>query len=315
VLVAAVCASAFAQADKFPSRPIHFIIGPSPDVIARVVGQYLHETWGQAVVVETRSGAGGQIAANAVATADPDGYTYLFATPSYTLNTAMKTASYDIVKDFAPAALFGTGSYTLVVRNGLPVHSVAELVAYAKANPGKLNCASAGIGTAPQLACEIFNKMPGVSVVHVPYRGVNDAMNGIIAGNVDMFVAVTLVAKQQIASKSVRGLASTGSHRSLLLPDLPTLVESGYPKFVLEGWNGILATAHTPRPILDKINAEVARGIAKRDVHDRLAALGTEFPPKPLSVDEFADFVKRDIAHWTELVNYVGRDKLVPGGH
>jgi tripartite-type tricarboxylate transporter receptor subunit TctC len=310
-----VCAGAFAQADKFPNKPIRFVIGPSPDVVARVVGQYLHQAWGQPVVIEPRTGAGGQIAANTVATADPDGYTYLFATPSYTLNTAMKTASYDIIKDFAPAALFGTGSYTLVVRKDLPVNSVAELIAYAKAHPGKLNCASAGIGTAPHLACEMFNKIPGVSVVHVPYRGVNDAMNGVVAGNVDMFVSVTLVAKQQILSKSVRGIASTGSHRSQLLPDLPTLAESGYPKFVLEGWNGILATAGTPRPILEKINAEVARGIAQPDVHKRLVDLGTEFPSHPLSVDEFSNFVKADIAHWTELVNYAGRDKLVPGGH
>jgi tripartite-type tricarboxylate transporter receptor subunit TctC len=315
VFVAALCVGAFAQADKFPSRPIHFIIGPSPDVVARVVGQYLHETWGQAVVVETRSGAGGQIAANAVANSDPDGYTYLFATPSYTLNTAMKTASYDIIKDFAPAALFSTGSYTLVVRNDLPVKSFAELIVYAKAHPGKLNCASAGVGTAPHLFCEMLNTIPGVSVVHVPYRGVNDAMNGVVAGNVDLFMSVTLVAKQQIVSKSVRGIATSGSHRADLLPDLPTVAESGYPKFVLEGWNGILATAKTPRPILEKINAEVARGIATPDVHKRLETLGSEFPPKPLSIDEFGAFVKRDIAHWTELVNLVGRDKLVPGGH
>lgn len=304
--------AAAAQAQNYPNRPIRIIVGPSPDAVARVVGQYLHETWGQPVVVEPRTGAGGQIAAMTVATAEPDGHTFLFATPSYTLNTAMKTASYDLLKDFAPAALFGTGAYTLVVHPSVPAQTVAELIALAKSQPEKLNCASAGIGTAPHLACETFNRIPGVKVVHVPYRNVNEAMNGVVAGHVQMFVAVSLVAKAQMQSGSVRGLATTGPQRSVLLPDLPTLAESGYPDFVMSGWNGLLAPAATPRPILDKLNVEIARAIEQPQLKQRLVALGQEQPSTPLDVTAFGEFLKADIARWTRLVEAVGRDKLVP---
>ena len=306
----ATAAVAFAQAQNFPSKPVRIIVGPSPDAVARVVGQHLQETWGQPVVVEARTGAGGQIAANTVSSADPDGHTLLFATPSYTLNTALKTANYDVLRDFAPATLIGTGAYTLVVHPSVPAKSVAELVAYLKANPGKVNCASAGVGTAPHIACEVFNRMPGVSVVHIPYRNVNEAMNGVIAGQVQIFVSVSLVAKAQMQAGTVRGLATTGPKRSELLPDLPTLAESGFPDFVLSGWNGFLAPANTPRPILDKINAEVRRGSDLPAVHEKLVTLGQEF--LTLDVDGFTQFVRDDVARWTKLVEFVGRDKLAP---
>lgn len=310
VLFGACLSATVSSAQNYPTKPIRIIVGPSPDAVARVVGQHLQETWGQPVVVEARTGAGGQIAATTVASAEPDGHTLLFATPSYTLNTAMKTASYDVVKDFAPAALIGTGAYTLVVHPGVPANSVGELIALAKTQPGKLNCASAGVGTAPHLACETFNKIPGVSVVHVPYRNVNEAMNGVVAGHVQLFVAVSLVAKQQMQSGSVRGLATTGPRRSALLPELPSLAESGYPNFVLSGWNGFLAPAGTPKAILDKLNAEVRRGSEQAAVKERLIALGQEF--LPLDVPEFAGFVRDDVARWTALVEAVGRDKLTP---
>jgi tripartite-type tricarboxylate transporter receptor subunit TctC len=301
---------AAAQAPNYPTKPIRVIVGPSPDAVARVIGQHLQETWGQPVVIEPRTGAGGQIAATTVATADPDGHTLLFATPSYTLNTAMKTASYDVLKDFAPAALIGTGAYTLVVHPSVPAKTFAELIALAKSQPGKLNCASAGIGTAPHLACETLNTIPGVNVVHVPYRGVNEAMNGVVAGHVQIFVSVSLVAKQQMESGSVRGLATTGPRRSALLPDLPTLAESGYPNLIFSGWNGFLATAGTPRPVLDKINAEVTRAYTVPEVKARLLTLGQEF--LPLDVDGFGAFVREDIARWTTLVNAVGIEKFRP---
>ena len=303
-------ALALAQTTGFPTKPIRVIVGPSPDAVARVIGQHLQETWGQPVIVEARTGAGGQIAANSVSTADPDGHTLLFATPSYTLNTALKVANYDVVRDFAPAALIGTGSYTLVVHPSVPAKSVAEFVEYLKANPGKVNCASAGLGTAPQVACEVFNKIPGVAVVHIPYRNVNEAMNGLIAGHVQMFVSVSLVAKAQMQAGTARGLATTGPKRSELLPNLPTLAESGYPDFILSGWNGFLAPAATPKPILEKINAEVRRGSELPAVKEKLITLGQEF--LPLDVDAFTRFVREDVARWTKLVEMVGRDKLAP---
>src|SRR5262249_31501904 len=191
-----------AMAQTFSSQPIRIIVGPSPDAVARVMGQHLQDTWGQPVVIEARTGAGGQIAATTVAGAEPDGHTLLFATPSYTLNTALKTASYDVLRDFAPAGLIGTGSYTLVVHPSLPAKSFGELVALARSQPGKLNCASAGIGTAPHIACEAFNRIPGVNVIHVPYRNVNEAMSGIVGNHVQIFVAVSLVARRQMDSGS-----------------------------------------------------------------------------------------------------------------
>jgi tripartite-type tricarboxylate transporter receptor subunit TctC len=312
-IVGAACcllAPAFAQADEFPSKPIRIIVGPSPDAVPRVLAPFLQKLWGQPLVIEARTGAGGQLAANAVTSADADGHTLLFTTPTYTLGTALKTATYDVARDFAPAVLIGTGAYTLTVHPSVPAKTVGELVAYLKANPGKVNCASAGLGTSPQIACELFNKMPGIKVVHVPYRNVNAAMNDLVAGQVQMFVAVSLVAKAQMQAGTVRGLATTGPKRSELLPQLPTIAESGYPDFVLNGWNGFLAPAGTPKPVLDKINSGVRQALKDPEVRARLVTLGQEF--KDLDVDGFTKFVRDDLAHWTKLVAFIGREKLAP---
>lgn len=180
ILVTTICAlltacllSPPAWAQGFPTRPIKIVVGPSPDVFARIVGEHLQQAWGQPVIVEPRPGAGGKLAAAAVASAEPDGHTLLFATPTYTLNAAMKLASYDLVKEFEAVSIIGLISYALVVHPGVPARSVAELVALAKSRPGGLNCGSAGIGTVPHLACETLNRSAGVNVVHVPYRDVN----------------------------------------------------------------------------------------------------------------------------------------------
>ena len=186
------------QASNFPNHPIKIIIGPSPDIFSRIVAEHLQQTWGQPVVVEPRPGAGGKLAVTAVSTAAPDGHTLLFATPTYTLNTAMKVASYDLLKEFAPAANIGLISYALVTHASVPAKSVAELVAYAKQHPGKLNCASAGIGTVPHLACEYLNKVAGTNILHVPYRDVNSAMMATVGNTTQMFFGVSTSAKSQI---------------------------------------------------------------------------------------------------------------------
>jgi tripartite-type tricarboxylate transporter receptor subunit TctC len=239
-------------------------------------------------------------------------HTLLFATPTYTLNAAMKLASYDLVKEFEPVSIIGLISYALVVHPSVPARSVAELVALAKARPGALNCASAGIGTVPHLACETLNKSAGVNVVHVPYRDVNAAMMGTVGGTVQMFVAVSTVARAQILSGTVRGLAVTTAQRSTLLPDLPTMVESGYPNFVMPGWGGFLAPAHTPKEIVQKLNAEMRRAVLKPDVQQRLLTVGMETPPAyaPAQVGEF---IGNDVARWTQLVEAVGLEKLREG--
>ena len=309
VLLTAGVAPAAAQ--TFPTKPIRIIVGPSPDAVARVIGQHLQETWGQPVVVEARTGAGGALAANTVTSSEPDGHTLLFATPSYTLNTVLKTASYDALRDFAPVGLIGTGSYTLVVHPSVPAKSFAELIALAKAQPGKLNCASAGIGTAPQIACEAFNRIPGVNIVHVPYRNVNEAISGVVGNHVQIFVAVSLVAQQQMQSNAVRALATTGARRSQLLPELPTIAESGYPNIVLGSWNGFFAPVRTPKPVLEKINDEILRGLEQPKVRERLITLGQEF--QPLDVAGYRAFVEADLKRWSVLIDQIGRERLVAG--
>jgi tripartite-type tricarboxylate transporter receptor subunit TctC len=300
---------AAAQAQNFPSHAVKIIVGPSPDVFSRIVGERLQQVWGQPVVVEPRPGAAGKLAATAVQMAAPDGYTMLFATPTYTLNTAMQLASYDLLKDFAPVAITGLISYALVIHPSVPAKSVAELVAYAKANPGKLNCASAGIGTVPQIACEYLNKIAGTNIVHVPFHDVNSAMMATVSNVTQMFFGVATSAKAQIESGALRGLAVSTAQRSLLLPELPTMVESGYPTFTMPGWGGLLATAGTPLDIVAKLNQDVRRAVALPDVQQRLVAAGME-PPPPFGPSEVRGFIEKDIARWTQFVDAVGLEKL-----
>ena len=300
---------ATAQTQNYPSRPIKIIVGPSPDVFSRIVGERLQQDWGQPVIVEPRPGAGGKLAATAVQMAAPDGYTMLFATPTYTLNTAMKVATYDLLKDFEPVALAGLISYALVINPSVPAKSVAELVAYAKQNPGKLNCASAGIGTVPHLACEYLNRIAGINIVHVPFRDVNSGMMATVGNVTQMFFGVATNAKPQIESGALRGLAVSTPERSLLLPDLPTMMEAGYPSFNMPGWGGWLAPADTPADIVAKLNQEIQHALARPDVEQRMLAAGME-PPPPLDPAGVREFVAKDIARWTQFVDAIGIEKL-----
>jgi len=296
-------------AQNFPERSIKIIVGPSPDVFSRIVGERLQDVFGQPVVVEPRPGAGGKIAASAVQNAAPDGYTLLFATPTYTINTAMKLASYDLLKDFSLVALSGLISYALVVHPSVPAKSVAELVAYAKANPGKLNCASAGIGTVPQIACEYLNKLAGINIIHVPFRDVNSGMVATVGNTTQMFFGVATNAKPQIESGALRGLAVSTPQRSLLLPDLPTMIESGYPTFNMPGWGGFLAPAGTPPAIVAKLNREIQAALARPDVKQRMLAAGME-PPPAADPTYVGDFIRQDLERWTQFVGAVGLEKL-----
>ena len=299
----------FAQAQDFPNRPVKIVVGPSPDVFSRIIGEHLQEVWKQPVVVEPKPGGGGKLAVAAVTGARPDGHTLLFATPTFTLATAMRLATYDFAKDFTPAALMGVIAYTMVAHPSVPANTVAELVALAKQKPGQINCGSAGYGTVPHLACETFNKVAGVRVVHIPYNSVNAAMLGVMANQVQMFVAVSTVAKQQIAAGTVRGLAVTTAQRSVLLPQVPTLAESGFPTFVMPGWGGLMTPAGTPKAIVDKINADVQRAVQDPKVAEKLLAVGME-PPPAMPASKFRDFIYKDIARWTSMVDAVGLENL-----
>ena len=312
-LTSAQFGDAAVQDSDFPKHAIKLIVGPSPDVFSRIVAEHLQEAWGQPVIVEPRPGAGGKIAVNAVLAAPPDGYTMLFTTPTYTLNTAMKVATYDLLKEFAAVAIVGLISYALVAHPSVPAKSVPELINYAKRNPGKLNCASAGIGTVPHLACEYLNKIAGVSIVHVPFRDVNSAMMATVGNTTQIFFGVATNAKAQIDAGALRGLAVSTERRSLLLPDLPTMIEVGYPTFNMPGWGGFITPAGAPARAVAKLNGEIRRAVDRPELRARLVAAGME-PPPPYGPAEVREFLADDIARWTRFVDAVGVDKLTQDG-
>ena len=246
----------------------------------------------------------------AVSTAAADG-TMPFATPTYTPQHRDEDRDLRSAKEFEPVAIIGLISYAPVINPNVPVHSVAELVDYAKANPAS-SIASAGIGTVPHLACEFLNKVAGVNIVHVPYRDVNSATMATVAGTTQLFFGVSTSAKSQIDAGTLRGIAVSTRQRSLLLPNLPTMVESGYPAFDMPGWGGLIANAGTPKDVVDKINAEVQRAVMQPERQKRLINVGIE-PQPAYGPAQVRQFIQDDIARWTKFVSEVGLDKLRDG--
>jgi tripartite-type tricarboxylate transporter receptor subunit TctC len=304
--VAGTALIAFA-ADDYPNRPIRVLVGPSSEVANRLVGEKMQPRIGQALIVESRPGGGGEVAAKAVSSADPDGYTLLYATSSYTLNTAMGFAGYDFVNDFAPIALFGITPFTLLVHPSVPAKTVQELVAYAKANPGKINCGSSGFGTPPHLGCEMFNAMAGVKTVHVPFRNVNAAVNGILGNQVQMLFAVSINGKPQVEAGTLRGLAVTTPKPSRIAPGLPTM-DSAIPGFIITGWGSMVAPAKTPAPIVAKMNKEVMAVLRDPALESRFLVTGME-PSEVTTPDQFKAFIKEDIDRWNKLIDQAGVER------
>ena len=294
-----------AQAQAYPSKPLRFIVGPSPDLLARIVGQKLTEAWGQQVVVDVRPGAGGSIAAVTTAKAAPDGYTLLLSTGAFIINaTLYRDLQYNFEKDFAPVSLLALIPLMLVVHPALPAKSVAELVQLARSKPGQLNCASSGNGTTTHLACAMLNTMGCVNIVHVPYKGVGPSLTDLIGGQVQMLFAVTQATLPHVQTGKLRALAVTGRKRSNAVPEVPTVAESGIADFVIESWNGVHVTAGTPKAIVAKLNTEINRIVGLPDVRERMLGLGLE--PMTISPDEFAAFVRTDITKWAKVVKDTG---------
>lgn len=285
----------------FPTHPIRVIVGPGPDIVPRLLGPKMTERLGQPVVIEPRAGAGGVIAAQAVAAAPPDGYTLLQATASYTINTALQTSPLDLGRDFAPIMLATTSPFVLVVNPSLPAKNLAELIAYAKTNPGKLNYASSGVGTPPHLAGELFKTAAGVDIVHVPFREANSALNSVMAGTTQMTFAIASIAQAQIGAGTVRGIAVTSKRASPLVPGLPAVAEAGLPGFEVIGWNGYVAPKGTPVAIIAKLNDTLAAGLDDSEPRRRLISAGYE-PAEKNSPQQFAAFIAADIAKWRDLV-------------
>src|SRR5262252_7676622 len=300
-LVFTVVTPAAAHAQDFPARHIRVIVGPGPDIVPRLLGPKMTDMLGQQVVVEPRPGAGGVIAAQTVAAAPADGYTLLQATASYTINTALQTSPLDLGRDFEPVALATTSPFILVVHPSLPAKTLGELIAYAKANPGKLNYASSGVGTPPHLAAELFKSMAGVDIVHVPFREANSALSAVVSGSVQMMFSIASTAASQIGGGTVRGIGVTSPKASPLVPGLPAIAESGLAGFTVMGWNGFVAPKGTPVAIVVKLNSTLQRGLEDAALRERLEAAGYE-PAERNSPDDFAAFIAADTSKWAELV-------------
>ena len=299
-----LCAES-AVAQSYPSRPIRFIVGPAPDVLPRLIGQKLTDAWGQQIVVDQRPGAGGIIAAETTAKATPDGYTLLLTTGAYTVNAVYYSKlPYDLVRDLAPVSLLATIQFLLVVHPSVPVKSVSELVALANAKPGQLNCASGGTGTTSHFGCEMLKSMARIDIVHVPYKGVAQAITDLLGGQVQMSFAAMQAALPHVRSGKLRALAVSGAKRAPAASELPTVAEAGVPGFAFDSWNGVHVPARTPKSVIAKLNAELVRTIRLPDVQKRMLDLGLE--PGGNTPEEFAAFVRADIARWSKVVKNAG---------
>ena len=302
--------ASLASAQDYPNKPIRVIVpypaGGPTDVLARLVGQKAGEAMGQAVVVDNRGGAGGVIGTDAVAKAAADGYTLGLANnATHATNSSLyPTLPYDAVKDFAPIALVATVTHVLVTHPSLGFKSVADLVAYAKANPGKLNIASTGNGSASHLAAELFKSRAAIDMVHVPYRGAAPAVNDLLGNQVQVMIATLPTVLQHIQAGTLTALAVAGMERWPALPNLPTIDQSGMPGFNADAWFGFVAPAKTPPAVIAKLNAEIAKVMAQADVKEKLFQLG--FLATTSTPEVFGTFIRDETVKWAEVVKISG---------
>ncbi|NDG49702.1 MAG: tripartite tricarboxylate transporter substrate binding protein [Rhodospirillales bacterium] len=297
-------------ADPWPIRPIRMVVafapGGSIDVVARIMAQELGRALGQPVVVENRAGASGNLGADFVAKAAPDGYTlFMGSASSLGANAALfRNLPYDPRRDFAPVRLMGLQPNVIVVHPSLPVTDVAELIAYARANPGKLNFGTAGSGSAQHVAGDMFRRMAEIDMVHVPYRGGAPALSDLIAGQLQLMFETLPTAVEPIAAGQLRALAVTMPERVARLPNLPTVAESGLPGYVSRGWMGIVAPAGTDPHIIARLANESEAIIAIPAVRQRLLGLGLEMIPS--SPAQFSAFIREEVASYQEVVSRMG---------
>jgi len=304
-----VAGSGSAGAQSYPSRPIKlivpFVAGGPPDVIARIVADAIAARIGQTVVVENRPGAGATIGTRSVASAEPDGYTLLFSsTTSLSIAPSLfKNVEYDPVKSFAPVAGVSIGPMVVSVHPGVPAKTIPELVAHAKANPGKLNY-GAGVASPPHIAWGLFTTVTGTNIAFIPYRGMAPAMNDLVAGQIDMMIDGTGPLLPHIQEGKIRALAVTGRTRSADFPHLPTMIESGYPDYVLTFWTGIVAPAGTPGAIVAKLNGAINESLKSPALTEGLARFNVE--TNITSPQDFATFIATEADKWGGIVKATG---------
>jgi tripartite-type tricarboxylate transporter receptor subunit TctC len=297
-------------AQDYPVRPITLVVpfppGGSTTIVARIIADKLAESLGQQIVVDNRGGAGGTIATRAVSKTTPDGYTILLGyTGTLAIGpTLYPSAGYDPRKDFEPIGIIGHAPNSLVVHPSFPVHSVKELVDYAKANSGKVNYGSAGVGTVSHVSGVYFANAAGIQLTHIPYKGTGPALADLLGGHIPMAFAPIPATHANIAEGKMRGLAVTSAKRSSLLPDVPTVAEAGISGFEASLYYGLVAPAGTPRPIVDRLNKALREALATDEVKKRLATDGTE--PVPGSPEEYATFIDRDETRWSKVVKDSG---------
>jgi len=298
-----------AQPSDFPNKPIRilagFSTGSTVDLSARVVAEKLVESLKQQVVVDNRPGAGGVIAAQIAAKANPDGYTLLSVSAAHAVAPSIYSKlPYDTLKDFAGISTTVKSPAVLVVYPGLGAKSVKDLIAIAKAKPGSLNFASAGIGSATHFSAELFKSMAGIDVVHVPFKGISEGLTETMTGRVQYFLSPLTIAHPFIKDGRLTALGVTSAKRSEVLPEVPTIAESGLPNYAWETWFGLLAAAKTPRPIIDKLNREITRALELPEVSKRWTAIGAVSAPS--TPEEFDRLIAEDIRVFTKLARAAG---------
>ena len=306
-LVATTLAGAAARAEDYPVRPIRVVVpfgpGGPADVAARLIGNVLQESLGQPFVIENRTGAGGLIGTQEAAKSLPDGYTLLMMSNTQTANESLVPLAqrkYELMRDLVPIAPVNYSDLVIVVHPDVAARTLQDFIALAKSQPGKLNYASSGQGTPYHMAGELFKTMAGVDIVHVPYRNSGEARSGVIGGQVQMMIDAVPAMAPNIAEKQVRALATTGTARSSVLPDVPTVTEAGVPGYEATIWLGLMAPAGTPKPIIDKLNAAVSAFVKRPEILKLWQEQGAL--PMSMSPEEFDKFLRNDIAKWAEVV-------------
>ena len=298
------------SADKYPSKPVRFVVGFAPggaaDIPARLIAQKLSETLAQTVIVDNRPGADGILAADLVSKSPPDGYTVAYVTAGFAMNSILhaKTLPYHPINDFTPISLVASGPLTLVVNTALPVRNLKELVALAKAQPGKLNYASAGSGGTMHLAGELLRQVAHVDIVHVPYKGGGPALTDVLAGQIEFTFVGAPASMPYIRSGRLKVLAVSTAKRSASLPDVPTVAELGYPDYEVSTWYGVLAPARLPAAIGNRVSSDLAKVLSAADVKEKLLGLGIESVGS--TPEQFMALLKSEIARWTPVIQKAG---------
>jgi len=294
-----------AVAQSYPSKPVRFILpfppGGPTDILGRIVGQRLAVQLGQPVVPENRPGAGGNVGTEYGSRTAPDGYNIVLASPTVVISPGLyKKLGYDPLKDFAPLSLIAQIPNVLLVHPSVPAKTLKELMQLAKANPGKLNFGSGGLGTSNHLGGEMFKGLAGVSMVHVPYKGSNEAMVGMMGGHVDMCVIGIPPTLPHIKAGRVRSLAVLASERASAIPEVPTSKEAGMPNYEVYTWYGILAPAATPRDIVTRLNAEIVKAVAHPETREKMTEAG--FEPTSTTPEQLGDFLKTEMVRWAKVI-------------